>query len=85
MEDFKSIWDRERQQNRKLVFYNSIKSSFEHEKYIDAHLGYKDLKRIAQFRMSSHKYRIEKGGMALNMGTFLTEYVSIAQQMIGRP
>ena len=34
MEDFKCIWDRERQQNRKLVFYNSIKSSFEPKKYI---------------------------------------------------
>ena len=44
MEDFKSIWDRKRLQNCKLVLYNSIKSSFEPEKYIDAHLGYKDLR-----------------------------------------
>ena len=71
MEDFKCIWDRERQQNRKLVFYNSIKSSFEPEKYIDAHLGYKDLKRIAQFRMSSHKYRIETGRYGSQYGNVL--------------
>ena len=33
-EDFKSIWDLERQQKRKLVFYNTITSSFGPEKYI---------------------------------------------------
>ena len=49
----------ERQANRKLVFYNSFKSSFGSEKYLDAQLGYKDLKRTVQFRMSSRKYNIE--------------------------
>ena len=76
-EDFKSIWDLERQQKRKLVFYNTITSSFGPEKYIYAHLWYKDLKRIAQFRISFRKYRIETG--------LLTVFVSIAQQMTGRP
>ena len=36
------------------VFYGT-------EKYVDAQLGYKELKRTAQFRMSSHKYNIETG------------------------
>ena len=48
-------------QNRKLAFYNSAKLTFEPERYIDSNIGYKDLKRLSQFRMSSHKYNIETG------------------------
>ena len=61
MGDFEDSWQSERQLNRKLGFYNSIKTTFKPEKYIDANLAYKDLKRTAQFRTSSHKYSIETG------------------------
>ena len=60
-EDFKQTWNEERMQNRKLAFYNSAKLIFEPERYIDSNIGYKDLKRLSQFRMSSHKYNIETG------------------------
>ena len=60
-EDFKQTWNEERMQNRKLAFYNSAKLTFEPERYIDSNIGYKDLKRLSQFRMSSHKYNIETG------------------------
>ena len=64
--------------NWSSTFYNSFKPSFGSEKYVIAQLGYKDLKRTAQFRMSSHKYNIETGRygpyhMAPNMETFSTE------------
>ena len=61
MGDFEETWQREKLCNRKLGFYNSIKSTFEAEKYIDANLSHKNMKRIAQLRTSSHKYSIETG------------------------
>ena len=59
MGDFEQIWDSDRQTNRLLGFYNLVKPLFGSEKYIDVHLGYIDLKIIAQFRMSSHKYIVQ--------------------------
>ena len=46
-ENFKTIWNKERLENRKLKFYISLKSSFEAEKYIDSNLNYKELKRLS--------------------------------------
>ena len=71
MEDFKQSWDSERHCNRKLAFYNSIKTSFGPEKYIDVQLKHKELKRTAQFRMSSHKYNIETGRYGSKYGNIL--------------
>ena len=57
--DFETIWNQEHQGNRKLKFYNSFKCTYERESYIDSDLSYNELKRVSQFRMSSHKYNIE--------------------------
>ena len=77
--DFQHTWNQERRTNRKLQFYNSIKSSFKQERYIDLSLSYKELKRLSQFRMSSHKYNIETGRYGLKQGNILNricEYCS---------
>ena len=55
--EFETIWNQECQANRKLKFYNSFKCTFERESNIDFDLSYNELKRLSQFRMSSHKYR----------------------------
>ena len=70
-ENFKKIWNIERLGNRKLKFYNSLKSSFEAEKYIDSNLNYKELKRLSQFRMSAHKYNIETGRYGSKYGNII--------------
>ena len=57
--DFKQIWEVERQLNRKLKFYNVIKETFEKGRYMDLNLSNKELKRLSQLRMSSHKRSIE--------------------------
>ena len=76
MGDFERTWDSERQANRKLVvFYNSFKSSFGSEKYVDNHLGYKNLKSTAQFRMSSHTYIIETGRYGSKYGNVLISFM----------
>ena len=60
-----------------------FKCTFERESYIDIDLSYNELKRLSQFRMSSHKYNIETWGvMGRRMVTFSTELVSIAQLRI---
>ena len=85
MDDFKQIWENERQDNRKLVFYNSIKTTFEPEKYIDGQLKHKELKRTAQLRMSSHKYNIETGRYGTKHGNVLNricEYCSTEDKVI---
>ena len=74
--DFQRTWNQERRTNRKLQFYNSIKSSFKQERYIDLSLSYKELKRLSQFRMSSHKYNIEIGRYGLKQGNNVCEYCS---------
>ena len=59
---FQSCWDRERQQNRKLSFYNSIKDEFEIENYLqNSTLKHRQIKCIAQIRTSSHRLNIETG------------------------
>ena len=59
--NFEETWDSERHQNRKLSFYNSIKKSFAFEHYLDINLKMQEQKRVAQFRMSAHKYNVETG------------------------
>ena len=60
-EKFEQIWDSERHQNKKLSFYNSIKKTFSFEHYLNINLKINELKRVAQFRMSAHKYNVETG------------------------
>ena len=59
--NFKIEWDTERQLNKKLAFYNGIKDEMKEERYLKEHLSRDALKRLAQFRMSGHKYAIETG------------------------
>ena len=58
---FEEIWDVERMTNSKLEFYNTIKESFGVEVYLETGMDLMDQKRLAQFRMSTHKYNIETG------------------------
>ena len=62
---FVQTWDTERKENRKLTFYNSIKSSFGAELYTKLNLKADETKRMAQFRTSSHKYNVETGRYGL--------------------
>ena len=63
---FINSWNEERKTNRKLCFYNSIKSEFGAEMYLDLQLSGQEVKRLAQFRMSAHKFNIETGRYAIN-------------------
>ena len=58
---FASHWEQERRKNRKLGFYNSIKDGFVQENYLSVHLSFKQSKRLAQIRTSSHRLNIETG------------------------
>ena len=58
---FVGQWEEDRNINRKLGFYNSIKKSFSCEDYLQVKLTYKQLKKLAQLRTSSHRLNIEKG------------------------
>ena len=58
---FREIWETERKLNRKLDFYNSVKDTFQCEPYLNIGLSFQDQKRLAQFRTSSHKYKVETG------------------------
>ena len=44
-----------------MGFYNSIKTEFGQENYLHLDLSYHQLKRFAQFRTSSHRFKIETG------------------------
>ena len=57
---FEGIWDKERHLNRKLGFYNSVKSVFQLEPYLKK-TTYSQCKRTAQLRTSSHKLGVETG------------------------
>ena len=59
---FRDCWDRERKQNKKLSFYNSIKDIFEIENYLqNVDLKHRQMKCVAQIRSSSHRLNIETG------------------------
>ena len=57
---FMEKWDRARQQNKKLVFYNTIKTQFGVEPYIEK-CGHLESKLVAKWRMSAHKLNRETG------------------------
>ncbi len=54
-------WSLNRQENKKLGFYNLIKESFSCETYLSINLSHKQSKRIAQLRTSAHRFNIETG------------------------
>ncbi|KAL5272263.1 hypothetical protein ACHWQZ_G000471 [Mnemiopsis leidyi] len=58
---FTTHWDLERVTNKKLGFYNSIKTYFGPEAYLSTDISQQHLKRLTEFRMSSHRYNIETG------------------------
>ena len=58
---FCEIWEAERKTNKKLGFYNSIKETFGCETYLNIGLSYQEQKRLAQFRTSSHRYKVGIG------------------------
>ena len=60
-EIFVESWDKDRHQNKKLGFYNSIKGSFGLENYLGLNLTYKQLSKFSRMRTSSHRYNIETG------------------------
>ena len=68
---FVTQWDQERNQNRKLGFYNTIKTSFTCENYLSANLSHRQSKRLAQIRTSAHRFNIETGRYAAKQGTIL--------------
>ena len=58
---FVKQWEKDRQANRKLGFYNTIKKGFSCEEYLCMDLASKQSKSLAQLRTSSHKLNIETG------------------------
>ena len=54
------MWDVARTSNKKLEFYNSIKSSFEYETYLNNKNTF-DAKLTTLLRSGSHLLNIEKG------------------------
>ena len=67
--NFTGIWEVERRINKKLSFYNDIKSTFETEAYLDTDLSYQESKRMAQLRTSAHKLNVESGRFSKNRGS----------------
>ena len=63
---FLQSWENDRSDNKKLVFYNTIKSHFSTETYLNMGMSYKEVKRIAQIRSSSHRFNIETGRYSAN-------------------
>ena len=58
-ESFLHSWEVSRESNRKLSFYNSIKTKFESEPYLSLERNL--TKRVAQIRSASHSLNIERG------------------------
>ena len=54
-------WEKYRHLNKKIGFYNTIKESFGCENYLCMDLSYKQSKKLAQLRSSSHRFNIETG------------------------
>ena len=63
---FLNTWEDKRLMNKKLVFYSSVKTSFETETYLTMNLTPKEVRRISQIRTSSHQFNIETGIYDLN-------------------
>ena len=64
---FLEIWEKDRKENSKLRFYNKVKETFGLEPYVTSSLKYKERKRVAQLRMSSHQLRVERGRYQQNL------------------
>ena len=77
---FCEIWEAERKANKKLGFYNSIKETFGCETYLNIGLSYQEQKRLAQFRTSSHRYKVGTGRYKKKYESVmcLTEFVNTA-------
>ena len=58
---FTGQWEKDRNTNRKLGFYNSIKKNLSCEDYLRIKLTYQQSKKLAQLRTSSHRLNIETG------------------------
>ena len=63
---FINIWNNERGSNKKLGFYNSVKSEFGTETYLKANIKSKEIRLLSKIRMSAHKLRIETGRYQIN-------------------
>ncbi|KAL5272963.1 hypothetical protein ACHWQZ_G000969 [Mnemiopsis leidyi] len=63
---FIAQWNMERATNKKLGFYNSVKTNFGLEPYLKSDIPHLHLKRFAEFRMKSHRYNIETGRHGLS-------------------
>lgn len=63
---FIRTWEESRVSNRKLQFYNAIKTEFGLEAYLwpSHRMESKEVKRVAQLRSSSHGYGVETGRWA---------------------
>ena len=56
---FTTTWNRDRTTNKKMEFYNVVKTSFYQEEYLDLE---RDLSKwIARLRCSAHRFNIEVG------------------------
>ena len=60
-EKFKKCWDHQKSTSPKLTFYNSIKSSFGREPYLDYCKGFSRRYCTTQLRISAHDLQIERG------------------------
>ena len=58
---FQQQWNYDRANNKKLEFYNTVKTSFGIEKYLLMNISTKKRKVLAKFRSSSHSFNIETG------------------------
>ena len=59
---FVELWNIERRKNRKLEFYNLIKSQYKEEDYLKlAQKHYEQARSIAKILMSAHAPHIERG------------------------
>ena len=63
---FRESWDTERTANRKLGFYNVIKSEFGLEEYLNMEIKHKEVISLARIRMSAHKLKVETGRYFMN-------------------
>lgn len=58
-ERFVEVWDESRKSNRKLGFYNSVKTTFKEEPYLMT--THKNCQATARLRTSGHKLNVETG------------------------
>ena len=58
---FEKRWKQNLNTNHKLITYNTIKSKFEYEKYLDTILDIRHRITLTKLRISAHKLEIERG------------------------